>query len=420
MEPETQGQERLQSFLQTQIQDFQRFPAPQPPNPAICLQVDKLAPLSVAGLAGIQPGDLLVTINGGAAGSLDPKLHRTEEPETQFVFFNPERGEIIRLETSGIDLGFTLKATPEAVEANFVPASSDFELLLILWKAGRWAALEKLCRECLPKTGIMSRLFGGGQSDGKSRNSPALVLLGAALWEQGKREEGAKLIDEYDRDYVSSWTLNYRALTEYYQARQYLETGENEDALDLLGEAFLDEPFPQIASLIEQLTGERPMTSPHVLVGQPIPVEYRLRRLDGAPGRQSLREALAQMPPEKVMLVCLMDGYRGNGPYNDFMHFFRNVAKHAKPFLYRMHIITMNEIRKEEYSWYFEAEDKAREERLPFDVLHDEDETVTDAFFIDRCPFTFAVTADGTIISADMMESPDFWNALAKAAGAGE
>lgn len=129
---------RMREFIQSHIHAASESDAPVPPDPTQCLRVEEVAPLSVAAAVGIAVGDVLVTVDGKSAASVQPKLYQAFATKRRYVFYSAELGKTLDLEASGIDIGVVLGRTPAALRAR---GSATADELLSLWKAKEWALL---------------------------------------------------------------------------------------------------------------------------------------------------------------------------------------------------------------------------------------------------------------------------------------
>ena len=390
----------LTAFIQSQILTTQRSPTRSAPPLARCLQVKAVAPVSPAAHAGVAVGDLLTSINGQSAGTLDPNLYRKPARQRTYIFYSARAGQRTELVASGIDLGLQLAPTPQAISAGYKPDLGDPAPLLALWEARAWPELEKLSGEVLRRITL--------------QGTPALLLHGAALFEQARVDQGFEQVLEYVKKYVSHWTQDYSAIAAYYAAMKTRMNGETGAAVALLQDAFQKAPFERFAEALVSLGEEKPRP-PIFWLDRRFPQEYALQTIEGTSRTVALSEALAGLSPGGVFLVCLLDGYRANGPYNDFMRRFFEFATYFKPFLAGLHVITEERERRPDRAYWFECEDKARAAQLPFEVLLDGDGTLSQAMRPPGSPYVVALDGQGTVLAEREMEAIDLWSALAKA-----
>jgi tetratricopeptide (TPR) repeat protein len=392
----------LAEFVRSHVQGLTRRRAAMP-RPAQCMIVKRVAPGSVAAHAGIAPKDFLAQMDGAAASTLVPELYLYHAPRHEYVFYARSSHEAIDLHATGIDIGVEVAYTPEAIRASYDPRNPNYKSLEALWEARDHATLETLCSETLARG---------------PRDSPALLFRGAALYEAARHDEALKLLREYHDEYASHWTMNFTAVALYYLGLDALQNGQRDQALGLLYTAFDHNDFDRIAAALEKQTGERPAPPPPRWVGQRFPVDYHLPALDTAqPVTVKLSDRLAAMPEEKRLIVCVLDGYRGNGPYNAFMARYLGWAAHFAPYLYGLDAITEIRDRPAKRDHYFRYEDQVRAARLPFALLLDASGAVAAAIEPHGSPHILVLDRQGIVRYEGEMESADLWALLSSTAG---
>jgi hypothetical protein len=388
----------MDAFIRAQIHELKRTPNVRMPRPAQCMIVTEVAPRSLAGEAGVAVKDLLVSLDEEPGAALVPQTCLYRADAHRWVFYSRPRHERIELHATGIEPGVTLQHTPDAIKERYDPRKSSPTELEALWEARDWAALEKLSRDTLA-------------AGGEDRDTPALVLLGAALCEVGEHEEGLALVDLYQDRFSSNWTMNFHGIGYYYQALALLRGGEKERGIALLHTAFEHDRCARLADAVQKHTGTRPPLVEPRWRDRAFPVDYRLPRLDGEV-EISLGDALAALGPGEVFAVCLLASYRGNGPYDDFMRRYLNFGRWFAPFLKGLHVVTMEAERPAERPHYFRGEDLVLAAGLPLERLL-EDGEVSHAVRQTGSPFVVLLDHDWRVRAEGELSSVDLWNALA-------
>lgn len=385
----------FEAFTKSLLMNYRRQPARADPPLARCLRVKKVEPGSLADRILLAPGDLLVSINGQSAGTLSPKLWRSPAKIREYIFYSPASRERIELTAPGVDPGCELGRTPELIRASYKPESRDPEPLMELWEAGAFAPLVQLTTAALQK----------GDPD-----TPLLVLHGAGLCETGQRDDGMKYIMRYLSEFVRHWTTEFRGIGFYYFGLEKLRAQDMNAAAEILAQAFADLPIDRVADAVASLGAPRP--SPAILwAGKSVPGDYELATLEGPRKTVTLSEALLALPEGHLLLLCLLDGYRGNGPYNQFIERYRTFIRDFKPFVGPLHVITEIKDRYPDRPHYFEAEDKARAEG-PVEVLFDPEGELSVAYGVKVSPFVMAVDHRGHVLSEGEMDGMEIWRAL--------
>lgn len=389
----------MEEFIQAQVKELKRTPNVRMPRPAQCLIVTKLAPRSLAAHAGVAVKDFLVSLDGVPAVEVGPRTFVSRASERRWTFYSRGRHELIELRATGIEPGVELELTIDAVKQLYDPKKSSATELEALWAAREWTALQE-------RAGRTVAAFPG------DRDRPALLFLGAALYEQGRRPEGLALVNEYVEHFASHWTMNFTGIGYYYQALGFMEGGEKERATSLLYTAFEYNRCPRLAEAVEKHTGERLPLEESVWTDRTFPIAYDLPRLDAREERVRLQDALAGLGPRECLIVCLLASYRGNGPYNEFMLRYHNFATWFGGYLKGLHVITMEAERPKERPYYFRAEDAIRDSGLPLELLL-EDGSLALALELTKSPCIVLLDGSRRIRYEGELSSVDLWNALA-------
>lgn len=407
----------LDPFISSQILSVERQDEAPRPRLEDCLRADAVARISPAARLGLQEGDALATFDGrpGQESALEaiPPL----EDEADYSFYLRASRALLRVRAKGIALGVKWTLTPEAVRRHYRPEEGDPGQLHILWKSQHWPTLERLARLTLhggKEPSGLGKLFG---SKFKLPDHPAMVLLGSALLHQGKTAEGMALVREYMEKYASHWTLGFRAVGLHALGTEALAAGRKEEAHELFDKAYYADPLPLYAEAAARLSGRKPvLTSP--LLSKPFPVRYTLPALAGAQGEVSLEAALQRLKPGQFMLLCLLDGYRGNGPYNEFMITYLNYGRHFRDHLAALHVITEVPERPPQRAHYFKGEDEVLNQGLPASILLDDGGSLASAVEPMGSPWFVALKGDGTVLLDGELDEVLLWNLVAAASGA--
>ena len=180
-----------------------------------------------------------------------------------------------------------MRPTGETATFNVSPAlvaransfASEWSDLTTLWERRDWAALERAARRTgRPRFHIRLMAFFLRQSFARS---PALLMLGAALYEQGQRERAMPMIRDYYENLEQGWTMGFMAVARYYLGLDALEKDDRETALHYLQEAYEYWELELIALRIEEITRAPFPRAKSQWEGKPFPCSYALPREDG-------------------------------------------------------------------------------------------------------------------------------------------
>ena len=391
------SQSPLEPFITSHIKARQTAPA-RPPKLVTCLQVERVAAVSVAGHAGIVAGDLLVFLDGSPASKADPKLYKHRSTKRLYTFYSQARAEQIELACTGIEIGVELAYTTEAIKARFKPAACDVTALAELWANKAPQVLLELSTAALAHPG--------------NDESPAVLFEGVGMWEAGRHQEGLARIQKYQREFAKNWTMNFAAIGMHYQGLELLRVGKRDAAVERFNAAFAYDPQVRTADEIEKLTGERPPMHVSRWTGAQWPANYRLPMLEGGPGQVSLADALSAMNDGQLQLVCLLATYRSNGPYGEFLQRWLNYVTWFGPLVNGLHVLTMAPQRYQDHGVWYQIEDTARAAGR-FALLLDEGGAAHAPLEQNRSPLIFALDRRGTIRYEGGLDSVDLWETLA-------
>lgn len=389
----------FEAFTQSLLMNYRRTAARADPPRARCLEVKEVGPGSLAEKILLAPGDLLVSMNGQSAATLSPKLWRLPMKMREYIFYSPQTRERIELTTTGVDLGCELKRTTEMIQATYKPEVFDPDPLMELWEAGAFPVLLPLATAAVRKAG---------------ENSPLYPIYGAALYETGKRSEGVAVMRNYLQKHVKNWTVNYRGIATFYMGLEKAREGDLDTAGQVLALAHADLPVDRVANAVSELGLPRPEKAV-VWAGQTAPGDYELETLEGENKTVTMSEALLGLEDGHILLLCLLSGYRANGPYNEFLQRYLTLIRDFSPFIGPLHVVTEVKDRYPDRPHYFETEDKVRAAGAPFDLVFDPDGDLSAMYGPKVSPLVLTLNNRGLILTEGQLEGIDVWRALVAA-----
>lgn len=408
----------LAHFLQKHTTRLTRGKATPPPKERM-FQVARVAAVSLAGQAGVQPGWWChLPQETPRDGLLDPDLTLRVVDERVYHFFTPDLSERIELVAPGLPIGLELARSAENVIARYDPIVGEGRALLDLWRHQRWEELEKLSWRTITQqkgpagllaTGLFARFLGSDKP--KLLDHPALLFFGAAQYEQGKTAEGIRLVTDFRSKYAQHWPSVYDAVAYYYAAREKA-AAEPKVAIDLLQQSLHLQAFGRAAQLYEELAGNAPAPAPWV--GKTFN-DYSMDAAEPHGRSVTLSAALAELDPSQLLGVCLMGGFRGNVDYDEFMHRWATLVASFPEFLYALHVVTTKTEPEPDKPQHYRGEGVVRVAGMRFFVLYDYRAFVQRAAKPARIPTIYLLDRTGTVVHEGLLSECDLWDAFAYA-----
>ncbi len=396
----------LRRFCLAQIVSPSRRLSCPPPKAVDCVEVVEVSPSCPARSAGLRKGHLIASVNGRPATSFEdwPLEQR------RIVYHDPSRRVTQEVSLSAVDPGIRYELTPEAVIRRFRPERHRPDELVRLWETGYFQELEKLTLQGLRHHG-KSTLWDRLLRRPPVVDSPLLLLFGAAIYERGWEKDGWSWIELYREEFLNHWTMQFHAMVTYYEATQAQKAGDVESGLTLLARSYYETPLGRTAALYECWCGEPPSQEEN-LEGHRFPLDIGLTSLDtGEPA--SLQDLVTSIDADQLIVVCLLSHYRGNGPYNDLLKWYRANGGFFRGILADFVVVTSKKERPPERDYWFEHEEAALAEGAPLTLLYDPREEVAQAVGQSRAPELYLLDCEGTIyLHSHTLEATHLWNGL--------
>lgn len=395
----------LEALCEAQILSAPTRSASKSPSLVDCVEVVEVAPRCPAQACGVEPGHLIVSINGRPVGAYQ---EWPQEPRRFLVYDRADQSQT-EFTLRPVDPGIRYELTPEAVISRFRPESHVPEELVRLWESGRFKELEQLSLKGLRhfgKSGLWDRIV----KRPPVVDSPLTLLFGGALFEQGEVESGWQWIELYRDEFLTHWTLDYYAIVSFYEALLYHHENQMEAAIERLEQSYSEHPFDRTARLYQSWTGSAPPERPS-MVGQEFPLGFNLPVVGGQ-NALVLYELAQALPEDKLLCFCLMASYRGNGPYNDFMRWYRLNYPLLEQVVGEFIMVTMETHKREDRPHWFEEEDRLVAEGIPLRTLLD-DGALAEAVGQAAAPELYLVDRNGGVhVHHSHLGDTHLWTAL--------
>ncbi len=372
----------------------------------------KVADCSPASHIGLSAGDYLVSVNQQPVIKINLLEFLTEgSGGVDYRFYSHSQRSYINVTTNRCPLGFTHEPSSVGIVERYKQDGfsgwEDFELL---WKRRNWEYLLQISSDSWALRALSTILGKFSSEFGKSAE---VLFKGAALYELGHEEDGMREISWFINNELDNHESYMHAIA-YFYAAKWCELLEDIDgckewlsAANRSNSGRLD----RISQEVYLKKFELPSEDTH-WEGQQFPAMFSLETIDKT-ARHKLADILASMSNEERLPVCVMPGYRGNGPYNESMLCYRAMYRYFSHRLRPIHVLTDELNKRPDRQWWYENEEAAIDQNIPVIILHDEKRAVADSLENDFTPIFYLLDNTGKIVSEGNFSEPfDYWTTL--------
>jgi len=361
--------------------------------------VTDVASGSIADRAGIEPGDIVVSVENENPDLENVYLYQYLG-KYQYKFYSPEDEKLISFTTFGGPIGIKFEKSSDS----FSDTLSGHELhiaLDVFWKRREWATL----RKCLDKHGV-------------NEGDPTQLLHGAWLYETKGPAFGTELIEDFMENHAQSFVTHFHAIGYYYMALEHEKLDNKEIAEELLQLAFSFYQIPIIEDAYIKITGKSP-EKPCQFLEENFPDYIFPSIIKPKKKMISLSDTLSSMNHNQLLLIASMPEYRVNGVYYELVRNFTWFAYHFPMFIADFHVIVTNrftEFRdKKFHKMWIEAEQDALRGNYPIKVILDEEKVLSDKLQNTITPTEYLLDSSGRVVHQGPIDNYDWWNALSRA-----
>ena len=391
---------------------IEKKPIANPPAFSKTLQIDKIASGSPAEDLRLRPGDKLLSVNGKPALTTDvPEMLATEN-SVQYRFFLPNENSFLEVATTGLPLGIVTSASSDGIVDQYAAATSlEAEGLMTLWERGDYERIKQIVKSVDKR---LNRMNVFGKLTGKRKTYSATMLMSAASeFEAGNAEAAKAALEDYTLNHLHGETSDVNGVMSYYHGMAMKAQGNNEAYLAHLEDAYTS--YPASGRIRDEaLRAGLEVDRPDPRVGKSVASDTPLTYLEGGQGGTSLRNLLAGLAPGKMLPLCLMPTYRGNGPYNEALLPYIALYPFIKDRLHPLVVLTNVTEKRKDRPYWFSHEALAKKADCPLLVLHDPAAEFMEDFTPTGAPEFFALDHRGSIIwSGGLGEDYDYWHMLA-------
>jgi len=393
----------LQGLVDRTITDVRKALQLKSPKTDKALIIQKIAPNSPASLLGLTSGDFLLSLNDGDGVSCDKFEQAIEEGPFTYCFYLASNRQLLTFRSNGIPLGIVVQQQTASIIKNYSWLSGKADDIYEIWKRYEDQAITQLVETWSEK----------GRFKWENRKIPRFLrrvfgltpleklFAGIGFYEAGSHEIGIDFIEEYLNDHIYDYTVNYGAVAMHYIALEYRRCGDTQKSVELMEEAYEYCSLDRIANKLKMYNGKLvARNQSKEWLGKKFPIDYSLPIYEQA-GECRLSETLGTLQAHQVLVICLLGPYRSNGPYDEFMNAFIRCQRYFDNIIAGLHVCTS----AESNTHWLKHENIARKKGLPFHVLHDEDDTVSEAVDTSLSTDIYILDKDGIVVSASKLNS---------------
>ncbi|MEE9348084.1 MAG: PDZ domain-containing protein [Robiginitomaculum sp.] len=388
----------------------EKKPLPKPPPFSQTLQIDKVASGSPAESLRLRAGDKFLAINGAPALTANVAEIVAAGKPVKYRFFLPREKSFLEVEAkAGLPLGLLAAPSSDGIVAHYTKvAAFDTEGFMTLWEREDYPQIRAACKIANKRVNVRSL----GKLIGRPKSMPfADFMLGICDIEIGDREAGYAAIYKFGGSKAYGYTGDITAVIDYYRALEMKRQGDSLTYQDNMHSAYA--AYPQSARITrEALRAGVEINAPDGRIGTKL-ADYNLTYLEGGNGATTLHAIISDIPKAKIMPLCLMAGYRGNGPYNEALLPYIAVYPYAKDRLHPMTVMTNIADKRTDRPHWNSHEDLARENKCPLTVALEPEEQFAEDLNLRGAPEFVMINSDGIIIwSGDLHSDYAYWEML--------
>jgi len=369
---------------------------------------------SPAEIIGISKNDRLVSFNGEDFDEQATLDNTAEESVLQCRFYLRSSHSFLDLKIDPLPLGVLAEPPSNKLVANMRSMGFvGWEAFHLLWERREWEKLLIASEKVYSNNGLSKLIRKIWNNFGLNTG---MLYTGAALFELNREQEGIDLIVHFMNTEMRGCDTHEHAIAYFYLARWCELLDNTEDMMTWYAEADRNNAnrFKRISHAVYS-KGLQPYPERYRWKGKAFPMLYNLKSLSDSKEMVSLTKALNSMSADQLLPICVMPGYRNNGPYNEAMGCYRSIYPYLCDRLLPLHIILDTLESAPENEWRQYHENMARETGIPFVLLHDPDSEVSESLELEFSPVFYCLNNEGNIIhDGNMKTGYDYWTVLSQ------
>ena len=396
-------------------------------------------PNSPAGVLGLQAGDILHALNGGVFDGED--LKKTVRPRWlgrpyTFDFLRPSTRQKIRIKSKTFPFGAQYGQTVDSFCIELRNGDPDPHDINQFWAEGPkdslakiWPYFEAYNLRVLKNNGAP---YDGALPDNVTATAPlaheTVIWPGAFAWlalcaahaEQFDRAQRVlETVEDHFETSGDSGMMSMFAAMAFTRSMLAENRGFIDKAVSHIEHAIEMSPeTPILYRRLSKLTGQTETPPPSSFIGKSL--NYNLPRKDPTQkfiqshGPVDIEESVSRLNPGQFILVCLMSGYRTNGPYVEGFERARTPLAKLRDKFREIHIITSwNKANSRDLPHWPVMEPALVKSGATVSVLYDENDTIAESVSLISAPTNLIIDHTGSVVAEGWLgDDKVLWDAL--------
>ena len=355
----------------------------------------------------VRVGDLITHINGVKAANFF--VHNSQYySDCHYQIYSKSLDRFIQI-TSPIPIAIKAMPCSQFLASEIAVDGFDMDYLEVLWERHDYELLAQAISN-IKNSGIISSIMN---VFGKNRykDTPITLFEAVLKYHQGENDSAEQLLHFYIEKVMSGYTTNFHAIAYLYLA--LLNESDEDVFYHYLNESNdLNKSRSKVINEYLKKYDIDPLTDSE-LITQKFPFNFTVKGLNDDI-TFDLEATLDEMHDDQLLPLCIMPGYRANGPYSDIMMLYSQAYPYFQKYLLPMHIIT-NPPQHSAAKWWFDGENKAKKNKIPFFLFNDPVSNISQRLEQYVSPKIYVLNKQGVVVSQGSLSAAfDYWELVHK------
>lgn len=382
--------------------------------------IDEVVKGSPAESLGIQRGDKLLSINGEAAFSADIVNLLANSKRVDYAVFLTHENAILTIKTEALPLGVVSSPSSEAVLYEYSTVmGKDHEGFMTLWEREEHSLLSQAALAAKKLVNSKGRSLISKVMRKEAQHPIADLMLNIANAEVGGSVAAYQGIRDFQNQYSHQYTMDLSALAKFYllqnaQQRGDIDNSDVKDYEQALKAILNDLQDSQRVAKIARTHGiSQALETKQELGSQSLTTNVSVEFLEGGKGSTTLAAIINAIPEGKLLPICFLGAYRGNGPYNDCLKAYISMYPHIQDTLAPMVVLTDVKDKPKNRPYWFQSEKLSLKKKIPLTIVYESNGTFISDLSLRASPEFAVLDHTGTIVSRNSLDDDvAYWKLL--------